>query len=95
MKISPWLEVKDQIDGVEYIAGMTRILEGGNIARIEDRVAFIEKTPRIRIRSQSRYDTHGDYLNWAARDWSGKGPTDPESKAWCDEALKVFGYTDV
>jgi hypothetical protein len=98
MKISPWVKIFEEFDGREYCAGMTRIVEGGDLNKIADRVAFIEKTPRIRIRNGSGFmpfDMHNDYLNWAERPWKGDGPEDKESMQWCDDALRLFGYTGV
>lgn len=56
---------------------------------VENRVAFIEKTPRIRIRDTM--EDYPDWLNWASG-FKGSGPTDPESIKWCDDALILFGY---
>lgn len=83
MKIGPW-----QLVG----CGATRVIIGGNINNIKDRYAFIEKTPRIRIRDVSKFDSHPDHLNWAARDYKGDGPLDQDARDWCDAALKIFGY---
>ena len=99
MKVSPWLPIMDEFEGEPYLAGVTRICEGGDINDINDRVAFIEKTPRIRIRRCYKMELEQrrskDYLNWAERDWKGDGPDDPESMKWCDDALKLFGYEGV
>ncbi len=94
MKVGPWLPVLEKVGGYYYIAGMTRICEGGDINDINDRVAMIEKTPRIRIRRYYK-DDHKDYLNWAERPFKGDGPEDKESMQWCDDALKLFGYEGV
>lgn len=92
MKVSDWIRG----DNCSF-----RIREGGNPNFIPDRVAFIEKTPRVRIRpawgttelEASRHIRPGayDYLNWADGT-KGSGPDSEASKAWCDAALKLFGY---
>lgn len=85
-KIGPWID----IDG-----GAMRVLVGGDPDNINHRVAFIEKTPRVRIRDGSRYNQNWeDFLNWAARSFSGDGPQDPESRQWCDDMLKLLGYEE-
>ncbi len=59
-----------------------------------NRVAFIEKTPRIRIRAPQT-DGRGtdpdrlDYLNWASGP-KGSNGFDKESRAWCDKMLEIF-----
>ncbi len=80
-------------------AGAYRALTGGDGRNnIADRVAFIEKTPRIRIRPYSMGERmYGgrqweDFLNWAERDWKGDGPEDQESRDWCDRVLVALGY---
>lgn len=70
--------------------GACLVREGGNARRLADRVAFIEKTPRIRIRAY-RNETD-DYLNWAQRPFKGDGPDDEASRKWCEDALVLFGH---
>lgn len=87
-KLSPWI--------TEYYdngspSGSMRIIEGTNQNNINNRVAFIEKTPRVRIRNHSLNANHDDYLNWASG-FKGDGPLDEESKKWCDDMLRVMGY---
>lgn len=72
-------------------AGAYRALLGTDGEHIVNRVAFIEKTPRVRIRSQGHGEFEKDYLNWASG-CKGDGPEDEWSRAWCDEALGLFGY---
>ena len=85
MKAGPWIfedggamRVAYSWDGKEQLPNI-----------VKNRVAFIEKTPRIRIRSEM--EGYPDWLNWASGD-KGNGPTDPDSLKWCDLALIVFGY---
>ena len=83
MKVGPWI--------FEENCAM-RVLEGTDHTQIKNRVAFIEKTPRIRIRPFFEYGhPAGDWVNWASG-FKGSGPTDPESMKWCDDALVLFGY---
>lgn len=79
-----------------------RFLAGTNPDVVANRIAFIEKTPRVRIAPEGlRVPAKDDYLNW----WQGpKGSGggdpeadktygfDPESRAWCDEQLITLGY---
>lgn len=71
----------------------------------ENRVALIEKTPRVRIREYHLGVERGrwrDGEEWIERRWpehldwcyglKGDGPHDPESLAWCDGMLKAIGY---
>lgn len=62
---------------------------GGDPNEIKDRIAFIEKSPRIRI--ASAYNLAEDAKNWAYGD-KGRGLHDEESAAWCIKALEVFGW---
>jgi hypothetical protein len=84
MKVSPWIVVDD------YCAA--RIIEGGHIDKVEDRVAFIEKTPRVRVRDNEYGSDYPDFLNWAERPFKGNYGGDPESRKWCDQMLVLLGY---
>lgn len=81
MKVGPWI---DDPEGGAY-----RAIEGRDAGDPGNRVAFIEKTPRVRIRSK---DIVHDGYNWAERPYKGTGPRDPESRVWCDMMLVMFGY---
>lgn len=92
IKLSPWIIVEG------YCA--TRVPVGTDPNLIENRVAFIEKTPRVRI---ANYEGNflDDWKNWAQGP-KGSGGGDPEkdltygfyppSRQWCDEELKKMGY---
>ncbi len=83
-----------------------RCLEGADPENILTRVAFIEKTPRIRIAEYTgEKDEHSiiinDWKNWrqGPKGSGGGNPPvaltygfDPKSRAWCDEQLKAMGY---
>ena len=77
-----------------------RMVEGGDPESVADRVAFIEKSARVRIAPYT--DIHTDYLNWegVCRGTGGSGDHeaqlqygfDPECREACDEALVKMGY---
>ena len=93
MKVSPWI-VFEEICAV-------RIIEGGDVNNVADRVAFIEKTPRVRIMPFVWDDT--DWQHWHQGP-KGSGGGDghlpenklygfyPPSRKWCDEQLISLGY---
>jgi hypothetical protein len=65
----------------------------------ENRVAFIERTPQVRIRPSwmgvDYFDGIAsrqwpDFLNWV-EGYKGEGPDDQASKDWCDAVLKATG----
>lgn len=59
---------------IEYDGGAMRIIEGSDPEVITNRLAFIEKTPRVRIRpSYLSNGKYPDFLNWAERPWKGMG----------------------
>ncbi len=91
MILTPWILLHSAFDGEVYISGATRIRKGGDVQCISDRYAFIEKTPRVRIRSGTNNGQWEDFLNWAGGD-SGNGPTDIISRHWCDSVLRALGH---
>lgn len=76
-----------------------RCLAGSDPANLETRVAFIEKTPRVRIAPFTQKDT--DFKAWKQGP-KGCGGDDPErngyygfyqpSREWCDTELLALGY---
>lgn len=99
-KITPW--IVDAKYGCAY-----RHIVGADPEDITQRVALIEKSPRVRIRpawlrvSKSRYEDGCEYIveHWAEHlDWcygsKGDGHDDEESRAWCDAMLKALGYKE-
>jgi len=78
-----------------------RIIKGGKIENIQDRVAFIEKTPRVRI-SKDKYGVEtgkGNSCVCQERDaWlqGFKGSSDygrdVDSRKWCDDMLILLGW---
>lgn len=98
-KVGKWTVDEDGIGSYRALAG-----KAGN--EIANRVAFIEKTPRVRIRSyylgtERAWDDAGnivretrrwpEFLDWYCVD-KGSGPDDPESREWCDRMLIAMGY---
>lgn len=93
--LSPWTITDD------YCA--VRTLLGADPGELGTRVAFIEKTPRVRFQAL----LPGENLTHDAPNWrSGPKGTgshdpegdqaygfDPESRAWCDEQLRAMGAT--
>jgi len=85
MKLSAWV-MQDHCS-MRYIVGT-------DPQQIENRFAFIEKTPRIRIASYTG-DWLEDYKNWE----EGPKGCAPEygqyqpSRDWCDARLIEMGYT--
>lgn len=80
-RLSSWIVVD------EYCA--TRVLEGTDPSKVENRRAFIEKTPRVLDGGDPN-----DSKNWrqgpkgCAPEYGAYKP----SRAWCDKELKKMGY---
>lgn len=72
--------------------GACIVLEGGDPEEVKDRIAFIEKTPRVRIREWDFTGYH-DWLNWAEGK-KGTGPDDEQAREWCEKMLRLLGYGD-
>lgn len=82
IKVSDWIEQDDCF--------AFRIVENGDPENIADRVAAIEKTPRVRI---SPFTSNGnDFMNWLSADFKGGNHQSLESRKWCDEQLIRMGY---
>jgi hypothetical protein len=94
IKLSPWIVVDD------YCA--TRVVEGTDSNIVATRVAFIEKTPRVRNAPFTNFDE--EQGKWPQGPKGSGGPWDSdhealgqygfdqESRDWCDEELKKLGY---
>lgn len=86
-----------------------RTIVGENPDNVAARVAIIQKTGKVRIRDD--YHGYANYYNikgepteadrqWEAwLDWAegpkGSGPTDEDTRKWCDNMLTALGYTVV
>lgn len=78
----------------------TRILRGGDINNPHDMVAFIEKTPRVKVRKNKYSIDSEDGISGEIqkRDAWIYGFKDSEygmsekSRKWCDEMLSLLGY---
>lgn len=97
-KITDWIVNSEE--GYAY-----RHIVGKDPDDVAYRVALIEKSPRVRIRSAYLGVEHGTYEDGAEYterrwpehlDWcygeKGNGPTDEDSVRWCDGMLKALGY---
>lgn len=93
MKISDW---------IFYDNAWMRVVEGAPLDDVKSRVAFIEKTPRIRIREGhfrevvGYYEDGGKYVEYSWDEWLDwcyglKGETIEESKQWCDNMSRAMG----
>jgi len=80
----------------------TRVIKGTNPNELKNRVAFIEKTPRVRDAAYT--NENDDWSNWRQGD-KGRGGAhgsnhekleqygfDLDSRKWCDEQLIIMGY---
>lgn len=83
LKVSPWVAVP----GSEYCS--MRFLEGTDLNVVDNRVAFIEKTPRVRFLPASLLSE--DWLNWH-QGWKGDDGWDEVAQGWCDTHLLAMGY---
>lgn len=66
-----------------------RIVEGTDPGLIANRVAFIEKTPRVRVRPLT--NEREDFRNWHPG-YKGDGGWDKQSQGWADQQLLALGY---
>ena len=94
MKLSPWITVEGHC--------ATRVIEGSDPNDIKNRIAFIEKTPRIRIPIRCPVTINGNQPETPPQDlfeWiQGPKGSDPygkyePSRQWCDQMLQLLGYT--
>ena len=87
------IELSDWMPDPESPYCSMRIIKGGDPLSIRDRVAFIEKTPRVRV--QKYTSTIRDYDKWeygpggCASEYGSYQP----SRDWCDARLRAMGYT--
>jgi hypothetical protein len=82
MKLTDWIIID------EYCA--TRVIEGKDPNVVENRVAFIESSPRVRIAPFTSVD---DYKNWEFGSKGSEYGFDKDSREWCDKKLLELGYT--
>jgi hypothetical protein len=81
MRLSDWIIIDEDC--------AARVLEGTDPEQVRNRVAFIEKSPRVRIMPFTEKD---DHLNWAFGPKGSDYGHDEESRAWCDRNLTDLGY---
>ncbi len=86
IKLSPWT-----VDSTADHCAM-RFIEGTDPEDVANRVAFIEKTPRVRVQP---YDTtvewSKDWKNWHGG-WKGDDGHCEVARGWCDTHLQSLGY---
>lgn len=83
VKLSPWTAVPD------YPECAMRFIEGSDPMNVANRVAFIEKTPRVRI--QPFDNLIEDCRNWH-QGWKGDDGWCEVAQGWCDTHLQTLGY---
>jgi len=95
------MEFKDLSDWIVIDGNCaTRIKKDGDVNIIKDRVAFIEKTPRVRVdKYKYSVECHDEYGgDMEDRDAWIFGYSDSDygfsedSRKWCDDMLKLLGY---
>ena len=83
-----------------------RIYKGGDPEKVADRVAFIEKTPRVRVSpasgSEAYVQVNGDSVHGSHKTvevWiyggnhrSSEYGKNEDAREWCDQMLKVLGH---
>ena len=71
----------------------TRVLKGSDHNVVDNRIAFIEKTPRIFNGTEWIYGPKGSGGAYTEdHEKLGQYGFDPESREWCDIELKKLGY---
>jgi hypothetical protein len=83
IRVSPWTPVP----GAKYCS--MRFIEGTDPKDVANRVAFIEKTPRVRAQPFNNLTDDGH--NWHYG-YKGDGGWDTSSQGWCDAQLMALGY---
>jgi hypothetical protein len=66
-----------------------RYIEGTDPNVVANRVAFIEKTPRVRV--QLCTNEQEDWRNWHCG-WKGEDGWDKVAQGWCDSHLQTLCY---
>lgn len=68
-----------------------RIIKGSDPLILANRIAFIEKSPRVRIKEYTNHDSESD--KWEFGYGTSRHGEDLISRRWCDEKLIELGYT--
>jgi hypothetical protein len=85
------MQITDWLDDDEEPYFSMRCIAGSDKNAVSNRVAFIEKTPRVRVAPYTEVD---DWKNWM----QGPKGCAPEyghyqpSRDWCDGQLRTLGY---
>lgn len=83
VELSEWIVISG------YCA--TRVVKGTDPDVIANRVAFIEKTPRVKIGEEWVSGPKGSGGHEDPEKWKLYG-FDPDSRQWCDDRLIELGY---
>lgn len=83
VRVSPWTVVPD----ADHCA--MRYIEGTDPNVVANRVAFIEKTPRVRFQPFTNHCD--DYQGWHPG-WKGDDGFCEVARGWCDTHLQSMGY---
>ncbi len=83
LRLSPWITVHD------FCA--TRVIEGTDPADIGNRIAFIEKTPRVLMEGKWVYGPKGCGGPNGTDPAEGRYGFDPSSREWADNTLRKQG----
>lgn len=81
MKLSDWIIIDEDC--------ATKVIFGTDPSKVENRVAFIERSPRVRVKAFTEVD---DFENWEFGNKGDDYGMDEESRKWCDEKLIKLGY---
>ncbi len=91
MKLSPWIDI-------DHCS--TRVIEGTDPNVIKNRFALIEKTPRVRIKTNQfciedkigGREASEDIWVYGKKGCGQLCGKDPESREWCDKMLVLLGH---
>lgn len=97
MKVNKnWIDIKTEIHGLIFASAL--IKKGGDVNNIEDRIAIVESSPRVRVDKNILCIEHHKYSctvsendAWLYGD-KGSNYYDPISRKWCEDMLKLLGY---
>lgn len=84
--LSPWISPESD----EHCA--LRHLVGEDSGKVAHRVAFIEKTPRVRVAGFTTWEEEGDKWAHGPKGCAPEYGHYPPSREWCDEMLTAMGY---
>ncbi len=83
------VKLSDWTADPEYPHCAMRFIEGTDPALVANRVAFIEKTPRVRVQP---FATEADDWRGWHQGWKGDDGWCEIAQGWCDTHLLAMGY---